>query len=78
MTEVGRFRELLAGYGPDTAGGNRLTQMMRDQLDEQELRGAVSGRSPPRNPSLAVVSGGDASSVGAAAEPAERVGTGTP
>lgn len=46
------FRELLAAHGLDTTSVNRLDRTLRDQLDEQNLRGAALGRSPYRDPSL--------------------------
>lgn len=46
------YRELLETYDMDTTNVNRLTRTLRDQLDEQDLHGAVLGRSPYRDPSL--------------------------
>lgn len=55
LTDDGRFRELLATRGLDTTTVNRLTRTLRDQLDEQDLDGAVLGRSPHRDPSLPAI-----------------------
>ena len=52
LTEDGRYRELLAAVGLDTTTVNRLTRTLRDQLAEQDLEGAVLGRSPHRDPNL--------------------------
>lgn len=57
FTEDGRYRELLAAHGLDTTAVNRLTRLLREQLDEQELNGAVLGRSPYRDPSLPALTG---------------------
>lgn len=50
-----RFQELLDDHGLDTTSVNRLTRTLREQLDEQDLHGAVLGRSPYRDPSLPAI-----------------------
>lgn len=52
ITDDPRYRKLLETHGFDTTSVNRLTRTLREQLDEQGLRGAVLGRSPRRDPSL--------------------------
>ncbi|MFB6353937.1 MAG: DNA-directed RNA polymerase subunit epsilon [Halobacteriales archaeon] len=67
LTDDGRYRELLATFDLDTTAVNRLTRTLRDQLDEQGLRGAVLGRSPYRDPNLPAIRerSADAAGVGA-------------
>ncbi len=55
LTEDGRYRELMAAYDLDATSVNRLTRLLREQLDEQGLRDAVLGRAPFRDPSLPAV-----------------------
>jgi len=52
LTDEERYRELLAAHDLDTTAVNRLTRTLREQLDEQDLHGAVFGRSPHRDPAL--------------------------
>lgn len=52
LTEDGRFRELMAANELDTTAVNRLTRALREQLEAQDLDGAVLGRSPYRDPHL--------------------------
>ncbi|MFB6172113.1 MAG: DNA-directed RNA polymerase subunit epsilon [Haloarculaceae archaeon] len=83
-----RYRDLLAEQGLDVTSVNRLNRTLRDQLDEQDLAGAVLGRSPYRDPSLppvrdrspAVDDGVEHGSTGSRAEPddGEGGGDGTP
>jgi hypothetical protein len=47
-----RYEALLERYGLDVTSVNRLTRTLREQLDEQDLAGAVFGRNPYRDPSL--------------------------
>lgn len=49
------YQELLATHGLDTTAVNRLSRTLREQLDEQDLHGAVLGRSPHRDPSLPAI-----------------------
>ncbi len=68
LTDDGRFRELMAAYDLDTTGVNRLTRTLREQLEAQDLEGAVLGRSPYRDPHLPGIrsQGGDeAAGIGA-------------
>jgi len=55
ITDDPEYEELLDAQGLDTIGVNRLHRTLRDQLDEQDLHGAVLGRSPHRDPSLPAV-----------------------
>jgi hypothetical protein len=50
-----QYRDLLEDYGLDTTSVNRLNRTLREQLDEQDLRGAVLGRSPHRDPSMPAI-----------------------
>jgi len=52
LTDDDRYRALLAANGLDQTSVNRLDRVLRDQLDEQELHGAVYGRVPHRDPHL--------------------------
>jgi len=47
-----QYRTLLNLVGLDVTSLNRLGRTLREQLDEQDLRGAVFGRNPHRDPSL--------------------------
>ncbi len=47
-----RYRTLMDLVGLDVTSVNRLDRTLQDQLDEQDLRGAVFGRNPHRDPSL--------------------------
>jgi len=47
-----RYRTLMDLVGIDVTSVNRLNRTLQDQLDEQDLRGAVFGRNPHRDPSL--------------------------
>jgi hypothetical protein len=60
-----RYEDLMDTYDLNTTSVNRLARTLREQLDEQDLHGAVLGRSPYRDPSLPSIrdrssSGGDA------------------
>ncbi|MFC7139150.1 DNA-directed RNA polymerase subunit epsilon [Halosimplex aquaticum] len=46
------YRTLLDLVGLDVTSVNRLHRTLQTQLDEQDLRGAVFGREPHRDPSL--------------------------
>lgn len=50
-----RFRAFLDRHGLDVTSLNRLNRVLRDQLDEQDLDGAVLGRSPYRDPSMPAI-----------------------
>ena len=67
LTEDGRYRELLRTAGLDTTAVNRLTRTLREQLAEQDLEGAVLGRSPHRDPSLPAIGDRPAGDAGDAA-----------
>jgi len=49
------FEALAAAAGLDTTSVNRLERVLREQLDEQDLHGAVLGRSPHRDPALPAI-----------------------
>lgn len=68
LTEDGHYRELLRAADLDTTAVNRLTRTLREQLAEQDLEGAVLGRSPHRDPSLPAIR--DRPPEGDAGEPA--------
>ena len=55
LKEDPRYLDLLETYGLDTTSVNRLVRTLRNQLDEQDLHGAVLGRSPFRDPSMPAV-----------------------
>lgn len=55
ITDDPRYRDLMETHGFDTTSVNRLTRTLRDQLDEQNLYGAVLGRSPHQDPSLPAI-----------------------
>ena len=46
------YRELMEAQELDLTSVNRLNRTLRDQLEDQDLSGAVLGRSPYRDPSL--------------------------
>jgi len=52
LTDDAAYRTLLETFGLDVTNVNRLERTLRDQLDEQDLRGAVFGRNPHRDPAL--------------------------
>lgn len=52
ITDDERFTTLCDQWNLDTTSLNRLRRVLTDQLDAQELRGAVYGRSPIHDPSL--------------------------
>ncbi|MEF8852239.1 MAG: hypothetical protein V5A44_02775 [Haloarculaceae archaeon] len=52
MTDDAGYRRLLESFGLEVTNVNRLERVLREQLDEQDLRGAVFGRSPHRDPNL--------------------------
>ena len=47
-----RYQTLMELVDIDVTSVNRLHRTLQDQLDEQDLRGAVFGRNPYRDPSL--------------------------
>ena len=49
------FELLAEAVGLDTTSVNRLDRVLREQLDEQDLHGAVLGRSPHRDPALPAI-----------------------
>jgi nucleotide-binding universal stress UspA family protein len=55
IKEDARYQELLTTHDLDTTSVNRLNRTLREQLDEQELRGAALGRSPFRDPSMPAI-----------------------
>jgi hypothetical protein len=55
IKEDPRYQELLAAHDLDTTSVNRLNRTLREQLDEQDLRGAALGRSPFRDPSMPAI-----------------------
>jgi|AntDeeMetagen134_2_1112570.scaffolds.fasta_scaffold03699_2 hypothetical protein len=52
ITDEDRFIDLCATYDLDVTALNRLRRTLTEQLDEQNLHGAVYGRNPYRDPSL--------------------------
>ena len=46
------YRRLLEQNGLDTTSVNRLTRVLREQLEAEDLDGAVFGRQPYRDPNL--------------------------
>jgi hypothetical protein len=52
LTDDSGYRTLLETFGLDVTKVNRLERTLRDQLDEQDLHGAVFGRNPHRDPAL--------------------------
>ena len=50
-----RFRAFLDRFELDVTSLNRLNRVLRDQLDDQNLHGAVLGRSPYRDPSMPAI-----------------------
>ncbi|CCQ33471.1 DNA-directed RNA polymerase epsilon subunit protein [Halorhabdus tiamatea SARL4B] len=57
ITDESHFQRLLEVYDLDTTAVNRLERVLDAQLDEQDLHGAVLGRSPYRDPNLTSVLG---------------------
>ena len=55
LKEDPSYRDLLDTYDLGTTNINRLDRTLRKQLDEQDLYGAVLGRSPYRDPSLPAI-----------------------
>lgn len=53
------YRDLLEEHGLTLTNVTRLERTLKDQLAEQELHGAVIGRSPVRDPSLPVLVDGN-------------------
>jgi len=49
------YRELLDAHGLDKTSVNRLNRVLREQLDERDLRDAALGRSPFRDPNLPAI-----------------------
>jgi len=66
ITDEERYRELLSAHGLDTTNVNRLERTLREQLEEQDLRGAALGRSQHRDPSLPPVRDRESPPVGEA------------
>jgi hypothetical protein len=52
LSDEDDFRELMEARGLDVTKVNRLERRLREQVVEQELEGAVLGRSPYRDPSM--------------------------
>jgi hypothetical protein len=52
LSDEDRFRELMDARGLDVTKVNRLERRLREQVVEQDLEGAVLGRSPYRDPSM--------------------------
>jgi hypothetical protein len=52
ITDEDRYREAIAEHGLDVTAVNRLDRILADQLESQDLVGAVLGRSPNRDPHL--------------------------
>lgn len=52
ITDEEGFDALCAEYDLDVTSLNRLRRTLREQLDDQDLHGAVYGRNPYRDPSL--------------------------
>ena len=52
LTDDSAYWTLLETFGLDVTGVNRLERTLREQLDEQDLDGAVFGRNPHRDPAL--------------------------
>ncbi|WP_255494019.1 DNA-directed RNA polymerase subunit epsilon [Halarchaeum sp. CBA1220] len=52
ITDDPHFQDLAAKHGLEITNLNRLRRVLRDQLDEQDLHGAVYGRNPYRDPNL--------------------------
>ncbi|WP_267641690.1 DNA-directed RNA polymerase subunit epsilon [Haloarchaeobius amylolyticus] len=55
LTENETYQELLDEHGMTTTNVNRLTRVLREQLAEHDLEGAVLGRDPFRDPNLPAV-----------------------
>jgi len=52
VTDEARFTELAERHGLDVTSLNRLRRTLTEQIDEQDLEGAVYGRNPYRDPNL--------------------------
>ncbi|GAD52081.1 DNA-directed RNA polymerase epsilon subunit [Halarchaeum acidiphilum MH1-52-1] len=52
ITDDPHFEALAEKHGLSITNLNRLRRVLRDQLDEQDLHGAVYGRNPYRDPNL--------------------------
>lgn len=52
LTDDPYFETLAEKHGLTVTNLNRLRRVLRDQLDEQDLHGAVYGRNPHRDPNL--------------------------
>ncbi|EMA43400.1 hypothetical protein [Halococcus saccharolyticus] len=52
ITDEDRFTDLCSTYDLDVTALNRLRRTLTEQLDEQDLHGAVYGRNPYRDPNL--------------------------
>ncbi|WP_227133156.1 DNA-directed RNA polymerase subunit epsilon [Halorubellus salinus] len=64
LADEERFQELVDAQGLDVTKVNRLERTLREQVVEQDLEGAVLGRSPYRDPAMPDVrDDGDASDV---------------
>lgn len=53
-----RFRRLLGRYDLTTTNVNRLRHVLEEQLEDEDIGGAVFGRSPYRDPNLPAVQTG--------------------
>jgi hypothetical protein len=58
LTDEPGFQALVETFGLDMTSVNRLDRTLRDQLDEQDLAGAVFGHNPYRDPALPVIGTG--------------------
>ncbi|WP_135822603.1 DNA-directed RNA polymerase subunit epsilon [Halostella litorea] len=78
ITDDPEYEKLLDAQGLDTIGVNRLHRTLRDQLDEQDLHGAVLGRSPYRDPSHPAIRDEASDAAGDADGPAGVAGDARP
>jgi len=60
ITDDDTYQDFLDEQDLTTTNINRLKRVLKTQLEEQELEGAVLGRSPFRDPNLPAVEGGTA------------------
>lgn len=58
ITDEPAYRRLMDRHDLDTTSVNRLTRVLREQVEERGLRGAVLGHRANRDPNLPNVSGG--------------------
>jgi hypothetical protein len=57
LTDDERFRELMTAQDLDVTSVNRLTRILREQIEDEDLAGAALGRSPYRDAALPPVRG---------------------